>query len=201
MAGDRDNYNKLSSPFSKLILNNLSLQVMFTIGAIVIYFLAATVSTQRTGAYIVTCIFVPLYCYAVYSNNWGTALRDKNLVKYGHIQENRRRGFQSGLICAIPIFVYTCFAVSFAVNLGVDSVQFATYKIFTAPYTLFTDLVSERAPALMLLYSVFSPAFAALGYHNGYKEYRIWDHILYENGIKPKKGEKSNLPKARKPKT
>ena len=198
MAGDRDNYNKMSSPFSKLILNNLSLQIMFTIGAIVIYFLVATIADSHIGGIVVTCIFVPLYCYAVYSNNWGTALRDKNLVKYGHIEENRKRGFLSGLICAIPIFVYTCFAISFAVNLGVDSVKFATYKICTAPYTLFTDYLSSRAPALMLLYSVFSPVFAALGYRNGYKEYRIWDHILYENGIKPKKGEKSNLPKARK---
>ena len=103
-------------------------------------------------------------------------------------------------IGAIPVVVYTIFAIGIAQKQGVDSEAFAAYKIFTAPYNLFTDYLSTRAPILMLLYGIFSPAAAALGYHNGYKEYRIWDHILYENGIKPRKDGRSGLPKARKPK-
>ena len=200
MAGDRDNYKSVSSSLTKLILNNISIQLMVTIGAVVLYIILRILAGTGIANLVVTCIFVPALLYAIYSNNWGTALKDKNLVQYGRLEENRYRGLISGLIGAIPVVVYTIFAIGIAQKQGVDSEAFAAYKIFTAPYNLFTDYLSTRAPILMLLYGIFSPAAAALGYHNGYKEYRIWDHILYENGIKPRKDGRSGLPKARKPK-
>ena len=197
---DRDNYNKMTSPFFKLILNNISLQIMITIFAILVYVVFSALSGQQTADIVVTCIFVPAYCFSIYQNNWGTALRDHNLVQYGHIQENRKRGFISGILAALPLFVYTIIAIINIYQKGPDCYEFGIYKIFAAPYILFSNFLNSRAPYLMLFYSLCSPIFAALGYYNGYREYRIWDHILYENGVKPKRKTDKNIPKARKPK-
>lgn len=197
---DRDNYNKLTSPFSRLVLNNISIQIMISIAAIVVYMIFSALSGLKTADIVTTCLFVPLYCFAVYQNNWGTALRDHNLVQYGHIQENKKRGFLSGLISAIPLFVYTIVAIVFIYKGGPEAYEFGIYKIIFAPYILFSNYLCSRAPYLMVLYSVFSPAAAALGYHNGYKEYRILDHILYENGVKPTKSGRKDVPKRRKSK-
>ena len=195
---DRDNYNKMTSPFSKLVINNLSLQIMGTVCAIIVYVIVETLAGMHTADIVVTCIFVPAYCIAVYLNNWGTAARDHNLVLYGHIKEHRSRGFWSGLVSAVPLFVYTVIAIVFIYTKGPECYEFGIYKICAAPFILFSNFLNSRAPYLMVLYSACSPAFAALGYHNGYKEYRISDHILYKNGIKKRPGEADNLPKRRK---
>lgn len=197
---DRDNYNKMTSPLSRLILNNISIQIMFTILAIIIYLIVVSLTSQRTADIVVTCIFVPAYCFAVYQNNWATALRDHNLVQYGHIKENRKRGFIGGIVSALPLLIYTVITIINIYNKGADCYEFGIYKICAAPYILFSNFLCSRAPLAMLLYSVCSPVFAALGYGNGYKEYRILDHILYENGVKTKKSNNNNLPKARKKK-
>ena len=198
MELDRDNYNKMSSPFFKLVLNNISLQIMITIFAILVYVIFSSLAGQRTADIVVTSIFLPAYCFAIYQNNWATALRDRNLVRYGHIRENRKRGFISGSLAARPPFVYTIVAVIYIYQSGPECYEFGIYKICAAPYILFSNFLNSRAPYLMLLYSLCSPVFAALGYHNGYKEYRIWDHILYENGVKPARKANRDTPKTRR---
>ena len=198
MKLDRDNYNKMTSPFFKLVLNNISLQIMITIFAILVYVIFSSLTGQATADIVVTSLFVPAYCFSIYQNNWATALRDRNLVQYGHIRENRKRGFLSGILAALPLFIYTMIAIVYIYRLGPECYEFGIYKICAAPYILFSNFLNSRAPYLMLLYSLCSPVFAALGYHNGYKEYRIWDHILYEDGVKPKRKTNNSAPKARK---
>lgn len=194
---DRDNYNKMTSPFSRLVLTNLSIQIILSFFAILIYLFISELTSQSTADIVITCIFVPAYCFAIYQNNWGVALRDHNLVLYGHIKENKKRGYISGIVAVLPLLIYTIIAIIYIYTKGYDCYEFGIYKICAAPYILFSNYLCSRAPILMLLYSLCSPAFAALGYHNGYKEYRILDHILYENGIKSK-NKNTNLPKKRK---
>ena len=39
----------------------------------------------------------------------------------------------------------------------------------------------------------------ATGYHNGYNLYRVWDHLIYKNGVKPRRGAKRETgPRKRK---
>ena len=184
-----DNDNKLKSPFSRLVTGNLSIQILVTLMAIILYAVLKNFLSERVAALITTVILLPAYVWMIYTFAWGAAERERNMVLYGHMTEDRGRGLRSGLIAAVPIFLLSLIAAVLAYT-GGSANLIGIYRMCSAPFIWFVNPMIEYAPYLLPLTAVFSPLFAWWGYRNGYILYRMWDHLIYKNGVKSKRGTK-----------
>lgn len=181
--------NRRTSPFRKLVTGNLSLQLMVTVLAAIFYAVLANTLEDLAAAAITSAVFIPAYVFMIYTFYWGVAERERNLVLYGHMQEDKTRGIRAGLYAIVPLLLYSLVTIALAYS-GTGSNVIGIYRICAAPFILLINPLIEYAPFALPVVAVFSPFAAWLGYRNGSKLYRIWDHIIYKNGVKPKRGEK-----------
>ena len=189
--------DRMKSPFRKLVTGNLSLQIMITILAAILYAVLANFLEEFVAGAITSTVFIPAYVAMLYTFAWGVAERERNLVLYGHMEEDKGRGLRSGLIAAVPLALYSLVVIILAYS-GTGMNAIGVYRICTAPFVFFVNPLIEYAPFALPLTAVFAPLAAWWGYHNGYVLYRMWDHLIYKNGVKPRRGAKrQNGPRAR----
>ncbi|MDD6273654.1 MAG: hypothetical protein PUA86_02975 [Clostridiaceae bacterium] len=190
--------NRRTSPFHKLVTGNLALQVMVTILAAILYAVLANFMGDLAAGAITSAIFIPAYVSMIYTFYWGTAERERNMVLYGHMKEDKSRGLHSGLFSVIPLAIFTLVAIVLAYA-GAGANVIGIYRICTAPFLLLVNPLLEYAPFALLVLLVFSPLASWWGYQNGYNLYRVWDHLIYKNGVKPRRGAKRETgPRKRK---
>lgn len=189
MRDQKSPENRLTSPFHKLVTGNLSLQVMITILAAILYAVLANFLEDFIAGAITSAIFVPAYVAMVYTFAWGAAERDRNLVLYGHMEEDKGRGLRSGLFAAVPLVLYSLIVMVLAYS-GAGVNVIGVYRICAAPFIFFVNPLIEYAPFALPLTAVFAPLAAWWGYRNGYTLYRVWDHLIYKNGVKKRRGAK-----------
>lgn len=182
--------NKLKSPFYKLVTGNLSIQVMITLLAIICYAALTRFLSERISALITTVVFLPAYVWMIYTFAWGAGERERNMVLYGHMTEDKSRGIRSGLIAAVPVFLFSLITAVLALS-GRGGNVIGVYRMCTAPFIWLVNPLIEYTPYALVLTAVFSPLFSWLGYRNGYVLYRMWDHLIYKDGVKTKRGGKN----------
>ncbi|MBE6936455.1 MAG: hypothetical protein E7458_08155 [Ruminococcaceae bacterium] len=186
MAQNHSAENRLSSPFRKLITGNLSIQMMVTVLAAIVYAILAYFWDAGMGGLITSVIFIPTYFSMLYSFYWGTAERERNMVLYGHMKEDPARGLRSGMYAALPIGVFSLLTAVLAL-LGRGGNVIGIYRICAAPFIGFVNPLIEYFPLGILIVAVFSPLAAMWGYHNGSRLYRMWDHLIYKDGVKKRR--------------
>lgn len=178
--------NRLTSPFRKLVTGNLSLQVMVTILAAILFAVLTNFLDDITAAAITSAIFIPAYVAMIYTFAWGVAERERNMVLYGHMQEDKGRGLRSGLWAAVPLVVCSIIVMILA-YMGRGTTFIGIYRICTAPFLLFVNPLIEYAPFALPITAIFAPFASWWGYRNGYVLYRFWDHLIYKDGIKKRR--------------
>lgn len=136
---------------------------------------------DETLVYIlVTVISTVLYTMLCYVEAWRTGERDINLVKYGHITENKRKGLIAGLICTIPGFVL---AVLIQTPLDAGMLNLL-YKWIYIHLCYVVNIIEDRSALIYFLPIVISPIVSHLAYLLGYKGIRLWDKIIYAGSNK-----------------
>lgn len=189
--------NRRTSPFYKLVTGNLSLQVMLTILAAILYAVLANYLDDFPAGAITSGIFIPVYVAMIYTFAWGVAERERNMVLYGHMEEDKSRGLRSGLFAAIPLALYSLVTTVLA-YMGTGTNVIGVYRICAAPFIFVVNPLIEYAPFALLLTALFSPLAAWWGYCNGYRLYRMWDHLIYKNGVRKRRGaRRENGPRTR----
>lgn len=161
----------------------------------------AIYSEMSTGLTIVynvvttACMLLLLICMC-YGDMWKQGDKDNNNVKLGRMAEDKWYGLKAGMLASIPAaFMFVLLVIS---KMGGLTDKFVVwYRVlnmpFIAPLMWMTDeaVVTSAVPAWMLipifLLLLIVPAFCALGYFLGYKEYSLGEHFLYTGKGKKKK--------------
>ena len=190
--------NQRKSPFYKLVTGNLSIQIIVTLLAVILYAVLMNFLQERTSALIVSAIFIPMYSIMIYTFAWGNAERERNMVLYGHMEEDLNRGLRSGILAVVPILLFSLIVIILAYA-GAGANVIGVYRMCTAPFLVFVNPMIEYTPFLIPFVAVFSPFFSWWGYRNGYALYRVWDHLIYKDGVKPGRGvRRDNGPRSRR---
>lgn len=190
MQEQKSTENRLKSPFYKLVTGNLSIQIVVTVLAVLLYAVLSQFIAERLAAGITTLILLPLYAVMIYTFAWGAAERERNMVLYGHMQEDLGRGLRSGLYAALPVFCFSLLVLILAYA-GKGANLIGIYRMCTAPFIWFVNPMIEYTPFLLPLTAFVSPLFSWWGYRNGHRLYRVWDHLIYKDGIKTKNGSRN----------
>lgn len=190
--------NRLKSPFRKLVTGNLSLQVMVTVLAAILFAVLTNFLDDMAAAAITSVMFIPAYVAMIYTFTWGIAERERNMVLYGHMEEDKSRGWRSGLCAAIPLAAYSVVTMVLA-YMGTGASVIGVYRICTAPFLIFVNPLIEYAPFALPVTAFFAPFASWWGYRNGYILYRVWDHLIYKDGIKKRRStQKRKGPRTRR---
>lgn len=128
---------------------------------------------------ILTCIVVLILWAILHGSCWHEAQRDRNRVKYGHMQKFMQKGVVAGLFATIPfLIIYILYAVN--ISNSQNFVYYILYIIFNLPYLTFA--VAFRANALVLaLLLLPMPIVSCLGYFAGYNNITFMDKLIYKN--------------------
>ncbi|MGI6335549.1 MAG: hypothetical protein ACOXZM_00530 [Eubacteriales bacterium] len=177
---EQNEANKMKSPFHHLVIRAFNTYTYSVIVSLV-PLLVCTAYLTDFWTYIITTFVGMAVCFMLtYSAFWGTAERDRNLVLFGHIKEDKLRALRAALYASIPLAVLT---LLYIVNVYVPFLPnwfTVAYKIFALPFLGF--VMNARPPYAFLLIFIcaLSPLAAFLGYRNGYNLVRIMDRILYK---------------------
>ncbi|MBQ2781199.1 MAG: hypothetical protein IJF42_06545 [Clostridia bacterium] len=141
------------------------------------------------------CMLLLLVCMC-YSDMWTLGDKDNNNVNLGRMAEDKLYGLKVGLLASVPSFITFVLLVISKCG-GLTDKFIVWYRLLNMPsimpLMLITDSANETsAISAWLLIPIFAlllivPAFCALGYFLGYKEYSLSEHFLYVGKGKKKK--------------
>ncbi len=183
MQHDRPPENKLKSPFYKMVIRCLNMQVYATTIALVPFVGFNSFMSAEWAAFLTSLIGLLLYYLLLYTVNWATAERDRNLVLYQHIREEKARGLRAGAYAAVPLFVMTLLALIQLWTGALGDVYMVVYRLIFLPFIFFINLAQNNpgpGAVLLLLTCALCPFSSWLGYRNGYKLLRLMDRIVYK---------------------
>lgn len=104
-----------------------------------------------------------------YSRSWSTGERDRNLVMYGHINQDMLKGLKAGFLSNIPLFVLSLFVVIEAYTDLIPSVYRFFFNMLASPFLFFTTKLYDAGLAFLIpLICLIAPVFSWLGYIHGY---------------------------------
>jgi hypothetical protein len=172
----------MSSPFHKLVTGSLSIQVIATVFAAVVYAVSANNMSALSAELITSCVFIPVYMMMIYTFFWGVGERERNMIKYGRMEEDKTRGLRAGVYAAIPVGIIAVLA-SFMLYFADDSGIVGVFRLCAAPLILIVNYFLVLAPFALLLVAVFPVAAAYFGYRNGMNVFRLWDKLIYKDGV------------------
>ena len=183
----------MTSPFWHLVLrafNTYTYAIVFTL--VPLFAGIALFKDNTTAAHLLSTILgVAMHAMLTYTTFWGTAERDRNLVLYGHIKEDKWRAVKASLCASIPLFLLTVLAVLNTYFVFLPQSFTPIYRICTLPYLYFvTAATTAPVPgtAALLLIVLPGPIMAGWGYYNGYRLFRLRDKIIYKS--KPREKDK-----------
>lgn len=171
---------EMTSPFHKVVTNFITIRIIAVAVALLLMVAIAGIFDTVWTQIICTLIGVYVYVSMLYSTSWGIAERERNLVKFGHIKEDKLRGLRAGLYSSIPLFVFTVIAIIQSYTNIMPEWVLPVYRFITCPFIGFVVLFLENNISfLLLLLCAVAPISTWLGYKNGYALYRFTDKIMY----------------------
>ena len=185
-----NNQNIRKSMFWRIVIEVILLQVATVLFYIVFAVLFANFFEEQTYRLLSTIISVAILYIWIYTILWTLAERDRNLVKYKHIKENKHKGLIIGLYSSIPGGICVILALLKALFPALPEFFMSIYRIYYSYFSGVTDILERSTPLAYIVPLLFPPAFTALGYYNGYKLFRIRDKLLYKNKKRNPKSKK-----------
>ena len=132
-------------------------------------------------------IMIIAFCYNhlfIYGN------KDFNLVKCGHVKEDKLKGLKIGLVASVPNFLFYIFCVVLSVVKPKTSI--ALYKLPNFQYFKLLNLIMGKAQTLgevsvisyvlTFLTLLIVPAICFGSYYLGYKDINIAEKLTYKKG-------------------
>ncbi len=124
---------------------------------------------------------VVLFCL-VYPYLWNRGYRERNLVLTGNQAPSSMKGLITGMIASVPAFLFLVVSAltefSVAVFKMLNALYYPLIEFVVGDATSFATLKAWQL-LLMALWLLIMPAVAFLGYYLGYKDFSIWEKIIY----------------------
>lgn len=142
---------------------------------------------------IITIICLVIYLVLSYLEGWRRGERDHNLVLYGHMKEQKNRGFLAGLISQIPGLI--CAVILLFPSASFETARLARYfYIHCNAFLVYMDdqLAAGAISDIVWSLSYFLPAVipvvvVGLAYRLGYKSFRVLDKLMFRKPTGDKK--------------
>ena len=183
--------NHPTSPMKHMVIRTINTYI-YTILISLVPLVIGTRFFEERGAQLLTTVVGMLVLFALtYSVFWGTAERDRNLVIYGHLKENKLRGLQGALLGMIPLAILVVLVVINAYLPFFPTWLTVVSRILLLPFSFFVRTAGDTPSAfswLLILVCGWSPFAAWYGYHNGYSLIRLMDKLIYKQ--KPRNKDK-----------
>ena len=150
-------------------------------------------ASTKTGDIIFLAVSA-LFCFGtlaaiLYPAVWKTGSKDRNLVHFGHISEDKFKGLKIGVIAVIPAFLLFAFFIATKGNIAANFPAVWLKFLNANAYSLI-DLLQNKVillkdiPALnlvlMALTQITVPIICYLAYFLGYKEISLADKLIYK---------------------
>lgn len=183
--------NKMTSPFKYLIIRAINTYAYAVVVSLIPLVICSAFLSETLSSLIVSAVGMFLMFFLTYTAFWGTAERDRNLVLFGHIKEDKYRALRAALYVTVPLAVMTVLAIINTYVPFLPNWFTVVYRVITLPFLFFvTSATSAPSPYswLLILICGYMPLAAWLGYHNGYNLIRLMDRLIYKQ--KPREKDK-----------
>ena len=187
--------NHPTSPFRYMVLRTINTYIY----AILICLLPLVIGTRfltneesDIGTQLLTTAVGMIVLFGLtYSTFWGTAERDRNLVIFGHMKEDKWRPVYGALVGMIPLAVVILLLVVHIYVPFMPDWFDVICRIVLLPFILFTRHATDYPSAFswaLIFVTLWSPLAAYCGYYNGYHLIRLMDKLVYKQ--KPRSRDK-----------
>ncbi len=175
--------------------------VLGTVLCFLVLFFLGGLTEYTLGLVLIQFCNLFIYIPLLYSPMWLEGDKNNNMVQFGRMEEDLKRGFKIGAIAAIPSALVSILLLLSKAGLFYDFL--VIYKIiaaqilpglnlFTGTTSYITDL-SWAAIIVLSLLPVFIPVFCGVGYVLGYKRIAIMQKIVYKDSKKASRAKDKRL--------
>ena len=166
--------------------------------ALYIIFAVLTNSINVPGVlyWILSLVILALWVYFDYTDIYKLAMRDYNLVKYGYLEYDERRGLKTGLLAQIPGLICVVMMCLLSLGSGIWSDLFRVlWLVFYSPFMVMIGAIQGMLPGasvwqiapFFLIPMVFQPIIGYFAYKNGYNNIGIFYKFIYKTRDKDKR--------------
>ncbi|MBQ2755606.1 MAG: hypothetical protein IJF27_02925 [Oscillospiraceae bacterium] len=157
------------------------------LGAFVIFLLG--VYESETLKIVAQVISLFLYVVMIYLGGWHEGDRDRNLVRFKHIEPDLLKGLKFGILAMIPFTLMTVLLIvaMYVQNETAALVLRSSFRILNFNIIIFInsfmspDVVTWKGIGLMNLFYLSIPALSAISYIFGYKKISIYEKTIYKS--------------------
>lgn len=171
---------EMKSPFSKVVIGCITVKLIAILITFLVMMLLAGILDTIWVQLISTFVGIFFYTSMLYSACWNIAERDRNLVKFGHMEEDKMRGLKAGIYSTIPLFIFTVIAIFESYTGVFPDFVLPVYRIITCPFiAIVVPCLDNGLAFILVLLCGVTPLCTWLGYKNGYVLYRVMDKVVY----------------------
>jgi hypothetical protein len=168
-----------------------------TVALYIIYaVLTSSFDTPLWLTWMLSLVIFVLWVYFDYMDIYRLAMRDFNLVKYGYLEYDPKRGLKTGLLAQIPGLVCVVLMCVLSLGSGIWSDLFRVlWMVFYSPFFVVIGAIQTAMPdasvwqmaPFFLIPMVFQPVIGYLAYKNGYNNVGIFYKLIYKTRDKDKR--------------
>jgi len=133
-------------------------------------------STAQTMGSILSII---LFFAMMYAESWRAGQQDHNLMKFGHMTDDKFRGLKSAVYSQIPGLLLAVLAAITRLTEALPVFFVSAFKLFYSPFVDLIWLAEQATPLLFILFTLITPVFVHIGYSLGYNGYMISEKLFY----------------------
>ena len=145
--------------------------------------------------WVVSVLLLIFWIYFNYMDIYRGAMRDFNLVKYGYIEYDPRRGLKTGLLAQIPGLVLVVLMCLLSLGSGTWSdLCGVLWVVFYSPFMTAVGILKSMTgfsiwgnAIFYIIPMAFQPVIGYLAYKNGYNNIGIFYKLIYKTRDKDKR--------------
>lgn len=167
-----------ASKMIKLALLIIS-SLMITDLIAIFFFFTISAATQKEWV-AVLCTILDMFFLAaiIHGQTWREGQRDRNRVKFGHMEKNLYIGLFAGLLASVPGLIVYILYVS-TVNSPATDGFYLAYLLYNATFFEFIALLKSNL-VVLAVFLLPIPVFSTIGYIQGYHGIYTFEKLIYK---------------------
>lgn len=157
--------------------------------------ITSSISVPLWFYWLISAVLLILWIYFDYIDIYRAAMRDCNVVKFGYLEYDSKRGLKTGLLAQIPGLILVALMCILSLGSGTWSDGCAVlWLVFYAPFASFIGVIKQILDTSIWGYAVFyiipmvfQPVIGYFAYKNGYNNIGIFYKLIYKSRDKDKR--------------
>jgi hypothetical protein len=163
------------SSVGMFVLKIWTVHIVSLVAYLFVLVLVAQFLEDTTSVILGTVVSTAAYVVFIYLDAWRTGQRDFNLVKYGHIKEDKLKGLKAAVISQLPGLILAVVLAFFKA----PDIAGQAYRWIYLFFCSVVNLIAEKTAAAYFIPLIFAPIIAAVGYQLGYTDKRLINKIVF----------------------